>query len=178
MFWLYMIIAIVVLLAVVIVVLALVAPKGATVERSIVVNVPPEKAFDYLRSLKNFESWSPWGKRDPDMQRGIRGTDGELGSVAWWKGNKQVGEGEQEVVKLESPTHIGMELRFLKPFKATNEAWFKLASVANGTKVSWGFHAVFKPPMNIMMMFMNMDKAIGKDYEEGLASLKKTLETA
>lgn len=178
MFWLYVIIAVIALLVVVIVVLAVIAPKRATVERSIVVNVSPEKAFEYLRSLKNFETWSPWGKRDPDMQRGVRGTDGELGSVAWWKGNKQVGEGEQEVIKLESPSHVGMELRFVKPFKATNEAWFKLAPAGKGTQVSWGFHADFKPPMNIMMMFMNMDKAIGKDYEEGLASLKKNLEAS
>jgi hypothetical protein len=32
--------------------------------------------------------------------------------------------------------------------------------------------------MNIMMMFVNMEKAIGGDYEEGLASLKKNLEAA
>jgi hypothetical protein len=28
-----------------------------------------------------------------------------------------------------------------------------------------------------MMLFMNMDKVVGKDFEEGLASLKTRLET-
>jgi hypothetical protein len=27
-----------------------------------------------------------------------------------------------------------------------------------------------------MMLFMNMDKAVGKDFEEGLASLKRIME--
>ena len=27
-----------------------------------------------------------------------------------------------------------------------------------------------------MMLFMNIDKAVGKDFEEGLAELKRTLE--
>lgn len=30
--------------------------------------------------------------------------------------------------------------------------------------------------MSIVMLFMNMDKAVGKDFEEGLASLKEILE--
>jgi hypothetical protein len=33
-----------------------------------------------------------------------------------------------------------------------------------------------KYPMNIMKLFMNMDKRIGKDLETGLSSLKKVLE--
>ena len=30
--------------------------------------------------------------------------------------------------------------------------------------------------MSIMMLFMNMDKMIGKDFEEGLSSLKEKME--
>ena len=44
------------------------------------------------------------------------------------------------------------------------------------TKVIWGFSGKNKFPMSIMMLFMSMDKAIGKDFEEGLASLKQILE--
>jgi len=31
--------------------------------------------------------------------------------------------------------------------------------------------------MSIFMLFMNMDKTVGKDFEEGLDSLKQILET-
>jgi hypothetical protein len=30
--------------------------------------------------------------------------------------------------------------------------------------------------MSIMMIFMSMDKMVGKDFEEGLASLKRRME--
>ena len=31
-------------------------------------------------------------------------------------------------------------------------------------------------PMNLMLLFMNMDKMIGKDFESGLKNLKTILE--
>lgn len=40
----------------------------------------------------------------------------------------------------------------------------------------WGFYGVSKFLMNIMMLFMNMDKVVGKDFEEGLVKLKIILE--
>ena len=106
----------------VIVVMVLLAPKGAKVERSVTVKLSPEEAFQSLRSLKNFDQWSPWADRDLNQERGYNGTDGEIGSLAWWRGNKDVGQGEQELIKLEPFTYIETELRFLKPFKAINKS--------------------------------------------------------
>lgn len=158
------------------VILALVAPKSATLEHGIMVNATPKQAFEHLRSLKNFDEWSPWSDRDPNMEKGFSGEDGEVGSISWWKGNKQVGEGEQELMKLFPISRIEMELRFLKPFKAVNSAWFRVENRDNGTQVYWGFKAKFKIPLNIMMLFMNVEKAIGKDYEAGLKRFKKHIE--
>jgi hypothetical protein len=42
--------------------------------------------------------------------------------------------------------------------------------------VTWGFSGKNKFPFSIMMLFMNMDKAVGKDFEEGLDNLKSILE--
>ncbi|MEP0131944.1 MAG: hypothetical protein ABJJ25_02900 [Eudoraea sp.] len=47
---------------------------------------------------------------------------------------------------------------------------------ANETEVSWGFSGKNKFPVSIMILFMNMDKTVGKDFEEGLVSLKDILE--
>jgi hypothetical protein len=163
-------------LVLLIVVLMLVAPKGAKLERSIVVSVSPEVAFNNLRSLKNFDVWAPWNDRDPNQERGYKGKDGEVGSIAWWKGNKEVGEGEQEIKKLEPYSYIETELRFLKPFKAVNKAYWRIAPEGTGSKVTWGFDAKFQMPMNIMFLFMSMEGAIGKDYEKGLDRWKAYVE--
>jgi len=41
---------------------------------------------------------------------------------------------------------------------------------------TWGFVGKSAFPMNVFMLFMNMDKAIGKDFEYGLKKLKRILE--
>lgn len=158
-------------------ILSAISPTKVNVERSIVIKKPRPEVYDSLRSLKHHSTWSPWGMRDPNMQEEYRGTDGEVGSVHYWNSqDKNVGEGEQEITKLTPNERVESELRFLRPFKTTNQAYLIMEDAEGGTKVRWGFHAVFKRPMNAMMMFMNMDKAIGKDFEEGLDNMKRNFE--
>lgn len=167
------IVAVVVLL---IVILSIVAPKSFNVSRKIEVEKNQEEVFAVLRSLKEQANWSPWADRDPNMKSEFRGMDGEIGSVNHWIGNKQVGEGEQEIIGLEPYNKIETELRFLKPWKATNIGYFLLKPTAFGTEVTWGFSGRSAFPMNIMMLFMNMDKTIGKDFEMGLYRFKSYIE--
>ncbi|AEM69099.1 Polyketide cyclase/dehydrase [Allomuricauda ruestringensis DSM 13258] len=170
---LYIILGIVLL----IIILAAIAPKNYNVSRSIEISKPKSVVFDYLKSLKRQGEWSPWDKRDPNMKKEFTGTDGEVGAINYWKGNKEVGEGEQEITKIVEGERIESELRFLKPFKSTSDAYIVTKELdKNSTKVVWGFSGKNKFPMSIMMLFMNMDKAVGKDFEEGLASLKEILE--
>ncbi len=164
-------------LGVIILILGAVAPKNYAVERSVTVDRPVSEVYDYIKYLKKHDEWSPWASRDPNMKKEFRGTDGEPGFVSAWEGNKQVGSGEQEIKKLTENKRLDTELRFLKPYKSTSDAYVNLDAVSEGsTKVSWGFTGENKFPMNIMMMFMNMDKAVGGDFEEGLASLKAKME--
>ena len=67
------------------------------------------------------------------------------------------------------------QLRFLKPFKSTSDAYLKVKKEKEGTRVIWGFSGNNKFPISIMMLFMNMDKAVGKDFEYGLSKLKSFL---
>ena len=160
-----------------IVILALIAPKSYNVSRSIEINKSAKDLFEYLRFIKNHDNWSPWFERDPNMKKTYTGTDGEAGFVsAWESDHKQVGSGEQEIMSLVDSEVINSELRFLKPFKSTSDAYLKLNEGNNGTKVTWGFSGNNKFPVSIMMLFMNMDKAVGKDFEAGLAKLKEILE--
>lgn len=160
-----------------IILLAVIAPKSYNVSRSIEINRPKSVVFHYLKSLKNQDEWSPWGKRDPNMVKNFVGTDGEVGAVSSWKGNKDVGEGEQELTRIVDGERIESELRFLKPFKSTSNAYMETKAVdADTTQVMWGFSGKNKFPMSIMMLFMSMDKMVGRDFEEGLASLKEILE--
>lgn len=160
----------------VLIILSLIAPKTYKVSRSIAIEKPKGDIFAYLLSLKNMDEWSPWAKKDPNMEKTFTGTDGEVGCVSSWIGNKEVGEGEQEITKIIDGERIESELRFLKPWKSTSDAFLICEEIEKGTKVTWGFSGKNKFPMNIMFLFMSMDKMIGKDFEEGLSSLKAVLE--
>ncbi len=163
-------------LVLLIVLLAMIAPKSYEVNRSVDINKPLSEVFNYLRSLKNQDNWSPWSQKDPNMKKSFTGTDGEVGCISAWEGNKEVGSGEQEITAVVKDKVIESQLRFLKPFKSTSDAYLKVAKAGKGTKVTWGFTGKNKFPMSIMMLFMNMDKVVGKDFEQGLAKLKTLLE--
>lgn len=160
-----------------ILILAIIAPKTYHVSRSIVIAKPKSEVFENLRFLKNQDQWSPWNQKDPDMEKKFTGTDGEVGAISYWNGNKDVGEGEQEITKIVEGERVESQLRFLKPWESTSDAYLATESVdANATKVTWGFSGKNKFPFSIMMLFMNMDKMVGKDFEEGLDNLKSNLE--
>lgn len=175
-----MMIAVYILLSLValVVILAVIAPKTFNVYRSIDILKPKEEVFNYILLVKNQEIWSPWAKKDPNMARRYNGTDGEIGFVSYWNGNKEVGEGEQEITNVIDGERIEGELRFFKPFRSISSCYFNVYNLEDTkTKVTWGFSGKNAFPMSIVMLFMNMDKAVGKDFEEGLLALKTELES-
>ena len=173
--FLYILLAVVII----IVILAMIAPKSYDVNRSITINKPVATVFEYLKYLKKQDDWSPWGKRDPNMKKEFEGVDGTVGAISKWAGNKEVGEGEQEIMRIVDKEVIESRLRFFKPWKSESDAYLKVKEEsADSTTVTWGFSGNNKFPMSIMMLFMNMDKAIGKDFDEGLATLKNVLESS
>mgnify|MGYP000155816369 FL=1 len=110
------------------------------------------------------------------MEKTYTGTDGEVGFISAWVGNKDVGSGVQEITGLKENEEVASQLRFLKPWKSTSDAYLRVSETKEGTEVIWGFSGNNKFPISIMMLFMNMDKAVGGDFEFGLAKLKKNLE--
>jgi hypothetical protein len=157
--------------------LGLVAPKNYEVNRSIVVNKSLPEVFQYLKFIKNQDYWSPWKKKDPNMRQESLGVDGEVGFIAKWEGNKYVGSGEQEIRHIEHNDRIESQLRFFKPWKSVSDAYIKVTEVdSHQTNITWGFTGKNPIPFNIFILFFNFEKTVGKDFEDGLASLKEILE--
>ncbi|WP_179022574.1 SRPBCC family protein [Winogradskyella forsetii] len=172
--FLYIVLTIIVL----IVFLAFIAPKTYNVSRSITMNKPIANVFNYLKYIKNQDDWSPWKKKDANMKQEFTGVDGEVGFVSKWEGNKAVGTGEQEIISITENKSVNSQLRFFKPWKSQSDAYLTVKEIdTNTTKVVWGFSGENKPPSNIFFLFFNMDKTVGKDFEEGLVDLKYILES-
>ncbi|PQB04563.1 SRPBCC family protein [Aureitalea marina] len=161
----------------IVVILAIAAPKNYNVSRSITINKARSEVFPYIRYVKNQDNWSPWKKKDSNMKQEFIGNDGDVGFVSKWEGNKQVGTGQQEIVEILDGRTLRTKLTFLKPWESQSDAYITCSDEGSGTKVEWGFSGRHKVPANIFMLFMNMDKAVGKDFNEGLAELKSILES-
>jgi hypothetical protein len=171
-------VAVIALLVVVVIAAAFIAPTDFRVEREVTIGKPRSEIYAYAKMLRNQNDWGPWYKKEPTMHQEFRGTDGEVGFVSYWRGtDEQVGEGEQEIKALVPDQRIDTQLRFKRPFESTADAYLILEPASETqTSVKWGFTGSMPRPMNMVMLVMDMDKEVGKDFEEGLASLKTIME--
>ena len=152
--------------------------KEYIVTSEVIVNKPKTIVFEYIKLLKNQNEYSVWATMDPDMRKKFTGTDGTPGFIsAWDSDNKNVGKGEQQILKIVDGERVDYEIRFIKPFESTSLASMSTFSVNdNQTKVQWKFTGKMKYPTNLMLLFMNMEKMIGNDLDKGLQNLKSILE--
>lgn len=161
-----------------ILIIALFVKKAYAIEREVVINQPVQKVFDYIKYIKNQDNYSVWNRIDPAMKKTYTGTDGTVGFVyAWDSANKQAGKGEQEIVSVQPNDKLGMRIHFIKPFEGLADVYMTTAPLSdNQTKVKWGLSSQMKYPMNVMLLFMNIENMLGKDLATGLENLKTILE--
>ncbi|WP_293790378.1 hypothetical protein [uncultured Pedobacter sp.] len=68
-----------------------------------------------------------------------------------------------------------MELKFIKPMESIANTRFDIKKAENGNKVTWTMSGDSKGIINKWFCLF-MDKMIGKDFEDGLKSLKEKSE--
>lgn len=146
-----------------------------SVSRSVLVQAPRERVHALLEDLHQWERWSPWQELDPAMDQTYSGAERGVGAQVAWSGNKKAGAGEMQVMRSE-PTLVDVEVRFLKPFKATNLSRFELVETGEGTEVTWTMSGTQNLLMKAMFAVMRMEQSIGADFERGLARLKTQAE--
>jgi hypothetical protein len=156
-------------------IIALFVSKEYNIEREITINKPKQEVFNYVKNLKNQDNYSKWVRTDPNMKKDFRGTDGTVGFVYAWDGNKEAGKGEQEIKNIKEGELVDVEVRFERPMAGVAYTPIITEGVAeNQTKVKWGMKGKSKYPMNFMNLFM--DGILGKDLETSLTTLKGILE--
>ena len=69
-----------------------------------------------------------------------------------------------------------IKLDFFTPFEGHNTAEFTLQPEGDGTRVTWAMFGQHKFIGKLMGLFMDMDKMIGRDFEDGLKNLKRIAE--
>ncbi len=151
-------------------------PDRFRIERSIRIAAPREKLFAYVADLHNFDAWSPWSALDPAMRKTHSGAAGGVGAAYEWQGNNKVGHGRMEILEAVAPERVLIKLDFLKPFEAHNMAEYLLAGSGGQTEFTWAMYGPNNFMSKVMGLFFSMDKMVGAQFEQGLASLKARME--
>lgn len=151
-------------------------PDVFEVVRSATIQATPERIFALLSDFREWGAWSPYEKKDPAMTRSFRGATSGVGAVYAFDGNGKVGTGELTIVEVEAPTKLAVTLDMTRPMVCSNRITFTLAASEGGTLVTWRMQGPSPFIGKLMGTVFNMDRMIGRDFEQGLAALKQATE--
>ncbi len=177
MFEIIAVIAVVLAIAIAaVLILAATRPDRFSVQRATTVNAPAEKIFPLISDFHQWAGWSPYEHKDPAMKRAYSGAASGKGAVYAWDGNRNVGSGRMEILDASAPAKIVIKLDFFTPFEGHNTAEFTMLPQGDGTNLTWLMYGPAPFMAKIMHVFMNIDNMVGKDFEIGLANLKRLAE--
>lgn len=164
--------AIVVLLVVVIAV----QPAAFVIERSTTIEAPAAVIYPHIVSPRAMNAWSPFALGDPQMKIEYSGPEAGIGAMSAWQ-SPQMGDGSMTVTEAAPGQQVALRLDFVRPMQATNTARFTLEPAGTGTRVTWRMEGRNGFLGKAFSLVMNMDKVVGGEFEQGLASLKTLAES-
>ncbi len=146
-----------------------VQPNKYDVQRTRTINAPAAVLFNNVNDFKNWETWSPWVEKEPDLQITYpENTSGVGGSYSWIG---EDGAGNMKTLTVSPYDSISQDMQF-EDFPPSNIYW-KFDKTEKGTEVTWGMKSNKMP---FMLKFYaaisgGMDKMVGSDFERGLERL-------
>jgi effector-binding domain-containing protein/ribosome-associated toxin RatA of RatAB toxin-antitoxin module len=170
----------IVILVALLLVISFFLPSKAHVERSLQMKgVKPASVYAQINDLKSYDKWMPWNKKDPNMKKNWGDkTSGTGASYSWESKDKQVGNGSLTITESVPDKLVRTDLNFME--NGTGKGGWELEEKDGGTNVKWFMDSEagggFFTKAISKYVFLFMDKMVGKDFEDGLASLKKAAE--
>lgn len=153
-------------------------PAEFSVTRSATMMAAPAAIFPHVNEPRKWEPWNPWGKIDPAMKLTYAGPAAGVGASYAWVGNSEVGEGKMTVTESQPNERIRFRLEFIKPMAGVSDTLFTFKPEGPGTSVTWTMSGKNNFIAKAVCLFMSMDKMVGAQFEQGLASLKTIVESA
>jgi len=162
-------------------------PDDYRVTRSTEIVAPLPAVFARVNDLRQWESWSPWAKLDPNAKITFTGPQAGVGASFAWDGNDKVGAGTMSIIESKTDERIATRTDFVKPFEGTSRSDFLFfddrgapdvpESWQRGhTRVIWSMSGQQSFIGKAICLVMNMEKTLGPDFERGLAQLKQVSE--
>jgi uncharacterized protein YndB with AHSA1/START domain len=151
-------------------------PDTFRVERTISIKAQPKRVFPLLTNFHAWCLWSPWERLDPTMTRTFSGRAKGEGAVYEWAGDRQVGAVRVEIVRAVPLSRVVMMLDLRSPVEGHDVAEYTLKRRKGVTTVTWALYGPVPYPEKVLGLFVDMDRVIGRQVEDGLANLKSVAE--
>ena len=151
-------------------------PDSFRVQRTVLINAPPDKIFPLINDIKAWTAWSPYEKKDPAMKRTLRCCH------CWQRrhlclGRRQECRPGQHGDHRERPAQDRDQARFPETLRGPQHGrvhcWSRKATAPS---VTWAIYGPSPYMSKVIGTFMNIDDMIGRDFEKGLADLKAAAE--
>lgn len=149
-------------------------PSKWTVERSVMIEAPPESIYPLVANLKEgWAQWSDFDYQDPDIKYSYTGPEIGVGASRSWVSPK-MGNGTQTITKADPTTGVEFDFVMDNQFFVVGE--MKFVPEGTSTKVTWkdSGDVGYNPLMRYMVLFM--DKMMGPSFEKSLQTLKQKSE--
>jgi hypothetical protein len=158
------------------VIVAYLLPRNVHVERSIVIAAPRATVFTLVNGFTTFNKWSPWFELDPQAKYSFEGPAEGVGAKMSWVGDPStLGSGSQTITASKAPDSVSTDVIF-GPQGVAKQV-IALLSEGPNTRVTWGIDSDLG--LNPVSRYFGLmfDGMIGRDFEKGLANLKKYAES-
>lgn len=162
------------ILILLLVVIGLFLPSEIRVKRSIEINAAQETIFKQVNNFKNWNKWSPWEQKDPDMTK--KYSENPAGKGAWqtWKSESQ-GNGKQTIIESNPPSKLKTKLEFED--QGTSYGFWNLEKTDDeNVKATWAMETDFGWNLIGRYIGLGFDGMLGPDFEKGLQNLKELTE--
>ncbi len=151
-----------------------VQPNNYEVTRSRTINAPAAVIYDNVIDFKNWEAWSSWAERDPDLKITLSDQTSGVGGYYSWEDKD--GIGTMKTLAVNPYTSIAQEMQF-GDFEPSKVDWSFESNEDKGTKVGWKMSSENVPFMlkAYSVLSGGFDNMVGPDFERGLEKLDSVM---
>ncbi len=168
------VLAVVGAITLVILAVGLFIPSTFVVSRSVQIEAPAERIYDYVVEPRKWKEWSAWARRDPQARIVYSGPPFGMGARWSWE-SRQEGSGSMEFTHVDPDRRIDYALAF-PAFNMRSTGAITLEPSGKGTRVTWTNAGDTGGNPFKHYLAAAMDRMVGPDFEQGLANLKALAE--
>jgi effector-binding domain-containing protein len=150
-------------------------PSHYEIKRTVEIQSPVSMVFYLVDDLRNWKHWDAWYGLDTNQVRIYEGPlFGKNAAYKWTSKERNVGNGELKIVEEEPFKKIKTSMIFESSMRSDGE--FTFDEKDGKTIVTWRMWGEFSFLAKWFRFFM--EETAGKDFEKGLANIKKIAEEA